>query len=421
MELLLLKIIKKRTHYNLLVPGLPLEAFHADTRILIKAFGEWFEHYTDKEELDIDDFKTFFFTIYAKNIPPDRKQTYEIALENCKKNPSSREIQSIANKLIELGLATTVGNLVEQYQEGEEIDIITSVGLEYENALKKLDTDTTGFHVTHNISELLQDDEDNTGLQFGLQVLRTGIRPLRKGDFIIAAGRPDTGKTSFIASQLLYLSRGLQIGRPIVWFNNEGDGGRIVKRIYQAVLNCDTQDLLYKNKEGGLQLEFTTRMGGNPDLIKVVDCHGWNAGNIEKAIRHYKPGLVIFDMIDNIDFPSTRDKTRTDQILESMYQWARILGVKYDFPVIATSQVSAEAEQAAETQCWPAMHMLKDSKTGKQGAADVIIMIGKSGDPMMDRSRYISTPKNKLARNVSYLRQEVQFDAQRSQYKDPIN
>ena len=421
MDVLLLKIIKTRTQYDLLIPGLPHDILDKDTQIVVRAFGEWFSKYTDKEVIDISDFKTFFFNFHKSGLDEDRRNYFNEHLNRCKANPSTKEISSIASKLVELTLATKVGNLAAQYHEGAEIEIVPSIGQEYEQAMLKLDQETEGFHVTSAIGELLQDDQDNTGLQFDLTILRNNLRPLRKRDFVIVAGRPDTGKTSFLASQLKTLIRGMEDGRPVVWFNNEGDGGRIVKRIYQAILNRSTDDLLSSHHEGTLQSDFATAMGGDPDRVKVVDCHGWNSGKIEKAIRHYKPGLVIFDMIDNIEFPSTRDKVRTDQILEGMYQWARILGVKYDFPVIATSQISAEAEQATETQCWPAMHMLKDSKTGKQGAADVIIMIGKSADPMMESSRYISTPKNKLARSTSSVRQEVRFDPIRSQYKDPLN
>ena len=68
------------------------------------------------------------------------------------------------------------------------------------------------------------------------------------------------------------------------------------------------------------------------------------------------------------------------------------------------------------------MHALKDSKTGKQGAADLIIMIGKSADPTMPNDRFISTPKNKLsAGGNNQIRQQVTIDMDRAKYLDPIN
>jgi replicative DNA helicase len=146
---------------------------------------------------------------------------------------------------------------------------------------------------------------------------------------------------------------------------------------------------------------------------------------VEQVIEDVDPSLVIFDMIDNIEFKGkTREgrDARTDQILETQYQWARKLGVKYGHPVIATSQVSAEVEQQATTQCYPPMHALKDSKTGKQGAADLIIMIGKSAEPTMPNDRFISTPKNKLSTGGrNYIQQQVTIDMERAKYLNPIN
>lgn len=42
--------------------------------------------------------------------------------------------------------------------------------------------------------------------------------------------------------------------------------------------------------------------------------------------------------------------------------------------------------------------MLKDSKTGKQGACDFIIMLGASNDPGLASQRFIGLTKNKLRR-----------------------
>ena len=169
-----------------------------------------------------------------------------------------------------------------------------------------------------------------------------------------------------------------------------------------------------------MQEDYVKALGGNN--FRVIDIHDWTNVMLEDSIEQLYPGLVVFDMIDNIEFLGAKRDARTDQVLEGMYQWARTLGVKHDFPVIAASQVSAQAEQQPDTQCYPAQHMLKDSQTGKQGAADTIIMIGRSADPMMANKRFISTPKNKLVRDgkPQYLRAEVNFDMQRTRYNDPV-
>jgi replicative DNA helicase len=132
----------------------------------------------------------------------------------------------------------------------------------------------------------------------------------------------------------------------------------------------------------------------------------------------HPPALVVFDMIDNIKFggEANNNGQRTDQLLEAMYQWARLQGVKYDCGVIANSQISADGDGIQ----YPTLPMLKDSKTGKQGAADVIITIGTVNDPMLANSRYIGTTKNKKVRTGvgASPMQEVIFDGARGRYKE---
>ena len=130
---------------------------------------------------------------------------------------------------------------------------------------------------------------------------------------------------------------------------------------------------------------------GGRDKIRIVDIHGRDTYAVENLIRANNPGLVVYDMIDKI-----RGFTgeRTDLGLEAMYDWGRELGVKYDMIGLATSQISNEGDGLQ----FPTLGMLKDSKTGKQGACDFQLMIGASNDPNLGGQRYLSLPKNKLRR-----------------------
>jgi len=186
----------------------------------------------------------------------------------------------------------------------------------------------------------------------------------------------------------------LPAGRPVLWFNNEGPGKRIVTRLYQAALNKTISQLLAMRSSKTIIDEYIKAVG-SIDKIKVLDIHDcWNY-DVSDMIKELNPGLVIMDMIDNIKFGGnmTNAGSRTDQVLENMYQWARIRGVKQEVPILATSQVSAEGDGLQ----YPLMHMLKDSKTGKQGAADFIMMLGMCHEPGMEASRFIGLPKNKLS------------------------
>ena len=67
--------------------------------------------------------------------------------------------------------------------------------------------------------------------------------------------------------------------------------------------------------------------------------------------------------------------------------------------------------------------MLSNSKTGKPGAADWVAMLGASSDPLMDDTRWIGLPKNKLVRagGVKDPRQMVAFEGNIARVTNPIN
>jgi replicative DNA helicase len=90
--------------------------------------------------------------------------------------------------------------------------------------------------------------------------------------------------------------------------------------------------------------------------------------------------------------------------------------VKYDCIGLATSQISNEGDGLQ----FPSLGMLKDSKTGKQGACDFQLMIGASNDPGLAPVRWLGLPKNKLRREGAKgdPRAEVQFQPQIARYAD---
>lgn len=276
------------------------------------------------------------------------------------------------------------------------------------------------------------------GLHFGLTVTPvgmgeyvgwtlTGDRLYMLGDFTV------THNTTFCASELTYMASqvdGLYPGekRSILWFNNEGPGKRIVTRCFQAALNATMEDLVklsntpadeeFAHYRTMVRQQYAAALGGRPGALRIFDIHDmWNH-EVEDIMKLHKPAAVVFDMVDNIKFGGAVNNNgqRTDQLLESMYQWARLMGVKHDCAVLANSQISADGDGLQ----YPTLPMLKDSKTGKQGAADVIITLGTVNDPMLVNSRYIGTTKNKKVRTgvPASPMTEVQFDGARGRYKE---
>src|SRR5690606_23488588 len=112
----------------------------------------------------------------------------------------------------------------------------------------------TGFSWENTpIDELLQEDANDEGVKWRLQVLNDYMRPLRGGDFIVVAARPDQGKTTMLTSEVSYMAPQIPEERNILWVCNEGKASTIVKRLYQSAIGCSLRKLVKLSQAGKLQ------------------------------------------------------------------------------------------------------------------------------------------------------------------------
>ena len=219
------------------------------------------------------------------------------------------------------------------------------------------------------------------GLRWRINWLNKSLGSLRKGDFGFIFARPETGKTTFLASEITHMVS--QTDGDILWFNNEEQGTKVGIRVYQATLGLTTQALFADKQANKERYRAITN-----NRIKILDFEDSSSKHrIESVLKQYNPALIIFDQIDKIrGFKGDRN----DLELKQIYQWAREISKTYA-PVIAVSQASGEAEG----KLFLTMDMVDGSKTAKQGEADWILGIGKEQDNT-SRSRYFNITKNKL-------------------------
>ena len=412
-EISILRVMATREGFDKMFGAVPLQALEAKTRTIVSDIRKYYETYTDDDSIDFVLFRDSFFR-WHPSLDEEAVAYYDKILRYVEKDINDVNRTVLINSMLELNLATDLATLLEKYHNGEEVDVIHDTQALLEASLASLERKQEDNWIKPDVDVLIESMNVENGLRWRSPVLQENLRPLVGGDFVIVAGRPDTGKTTFITDNVTYMATQVD-DRPVLWLNNEGPGQRIVSRMIQSALAIDTDTMISMHKEGILTQAYADAIGGL-DRIRVLDVHDYWNWQVEELIELHKPKLVVADMIDNIKFSgmSLHDGARTDQILESMYQWFRKMAVKHNAGVLATSQISADGEGLM----WPSMDMLKDSKTGKQGAADLQLMIGKSEDPMLQHHRYLSTPKNKMGMpgKGSYLRHEVKFSNPQARY-----
>ena len=411
-DIVLLRIMKYQKEYKQLYGSIPFGTLDTKTKAILDDFGKYFEKFPNHKKIDLQVFLPRFKQWHG-TMDEEVLATYIGILKNTIPDADDETKNGIITDLYEADAAMKIANLCDDYNSGELStplpDLISTV---LDNYKLNIGAKASNWNDT-DIGELLQEDLNNEGINWRLKCLRESMRPLRGGDFGIIAGRPDKGKTTFLASEVTYMASQLADDRNILWLNNEGLSGRIVKRIYQAALGVTITELVELNEQAKLKRMYEEAVG-RLDRIRVFDIHGMHIGQVEAIIEQNDAGVILYDMIDNIK--GFGSDSRTDLMLEHMYQWARERSVKYDAVGLATSQISADGDGLQ----FPTLSMLKDSKTGKQGACDFQLMIGAVNDTNLQYSRYLSLPKNKLRRDggISDPQCEVQFKPTISRYED---
>lgn len=239
--------------------------------------------------------------------------------------------------------------------------------------------------VTDDLEILYQEQYLKPGLRWRLNTLNRVLGSLRLGDFGFIFARPETGKTTFLASEGTYMAEQIKAREegPLIWFNNEEEGKKVKLRMYQALFGATLPEIF--RDRTSYAAEFEKRLGGS---LRLYDSASISRGDVESVIKECSPSAIIFDQIDAITgFTGDRDDLR----LGNIYAWARELGKTYG-PTIGVCQ----SDGTGEGKKWLNMDNVALAKTAKQATADWILGIGKVHDDGYDYVRYLHASKNKL-------------------------
>lgn len=420
LDLTTLRLLKYRNRFEKLAKAVPKRALDTATQILLDDFGRFFREFPDAQMVDPGAFN-IAFKAYHPELKDEKLAVYDQLFKLMVEDVGPELESGLMKRLTATATAFDLATLIERFNAGDEIDLRHGIDALLDSYDATVVRTVKDPQVRDPIEQLLKDEENDVGLHWRLNCLNRHIKPLIPGDFIVVAARPDKGKTTFASDQLTHMASQVDQlwpgeNRSILWFNNEGPGKRIVTRCFQSALGCTIEELVAKSNAGTIREEYRAALGGRGGALRIFDVHGmWNH-ECEELIVRYKPALVVWDMIDNIRFGEAVNNNgqRTDQLLEAMYGWVRMMGVKHDCAMMAMSQISADGDGLP----YPTLPMLKDSKTGKQGAADVIITLGTVNDPVLSHARFIGTTKNKKVRTgvPGSPTTQVRFDGDRGRY-----
>ncbi len=221
------------------------------------------------------------------------------------------------------------------------------------------------------------------GLRWRLKALNQMLGPLRKGNYGVAFARPETGKTTFLASEITFMAQQCSEEHPVIWFNNEESRDAVAIRIIQGTLGITKEQ--YSQNIKGFAEQYQKEMGRR---LVLVDDASLTRHKAEKIIERLEPGLVVVDQIGKVQgFEEDRD----DLKLGAIHQWGRQIA-KTVCPAIGIAQ----ADGTAEGMKWLNQGHVANAKTAIQAEADWILGIGKTHKQEEEMVRFLHCPKNKL-------------------------
>jgi len=361
--------------YSSLIDRKELKETHRELSYLYNVVDRLHELVPDAT-LSCDEVETSFWTQY----PDASHDIYDGLLQDLRAVELSEQVGDVlmaqmTRRKDALRLSEASYELSQGRGSLEEVQRLTE-------ALKTSPTQAEAFEsVTTDLEILANNAVSKPGLRWRLDCLNKSLGSLRKGDFGFIFARPETGKTTFLASEASAMID--DATSPIIWFNNEEQGEKVMIRFYQGYFGV-TLDVLLANVKQYKKL-FAERVGNK---FILVDNAGIDRSTIERIVHSVQPSLIIYDQIDKIKgFKADRD----DLVYGAIYQWARELSKTY-----APSIGVCQADGTAEGQKWLSMANVSNAKTSKQAEADWILGIGKTHEETAEYIRYINLSKNKL-------------------------
>jgi replicative DNA helicase len=411
-NIIILNLFLNKELFNKYSRIISLEYYKQNNNTLFKIFLALFElHKASEDDITLDALALQVYTMYPR-LKDEEKVLIEATLEQVSTADVDENLAlAYLEKHNQQALSTEIAIKALDVSQGRAEfsvlhDLINTAEINVEGSGDDL-------FVSTDLEVLVNSEQGEEGLRWRLDTLNKMVGSLRKGDFGFVFARPETGKTTFLASEVMYMAQQANekgLG-PVLWCNNEEGKNKVMLRCYQGVFGISTQEL-YTNMIHYKE-EFERLIG---DKFKFYDNAALNKKDIDKIVKDLNPSLIVFDQIDKI---YGFDGDRYDLKMKSIYIWARELAKAY-CPVIGICQAGG----TAEGKKYLSMTDVDSSHTAKQAECDLMIGIGATHNDGDEYTRYLSICKNKLtgdADTIPELRHgkiPVLIDPINARYKD---
>ena len=207
------------------------------------------------------------------------------------------------------------------------------------------------------------------GIKSGLSDLDEVTGGWQKGDYIILAARPSTGKTNVALNWIIEASKQV----PVLFYSAEMSGLTVMQRMIGATANLNDRKIkraMLGSEEAGRMADAANTLAESN--IWMDDTAAKYIGDIEsdvrKMVREQRIGLVVVDYIGKIK--TRRARSRQEEVADVS---ARLKGIamEHKIPVITLAQLNRNVEARAGV---PVLSDLREAGDLEQDA-DVVVFL----------------------------------------------
>jgi len=208
-----------------------------ECNIIIRDMDYYFTANKTFTNIKWKDFNTWFCAVKHSSWTEEALKVYQLIFKrlNSKTNKGTIPNADIVEHFITMDYGTRIFNESAKIAEGISSDMnpIKDLLSDYTLAVPELEEDSSVL-TDENLEDYITEASKKSGYAWRLQCLNDSIGHTSKGDLICIGGRPDSGKTTLLASEATYRASLMPEGKHIIWINNEERGQKVRLRQIQS-------------------------------------------------------------------------------------------------------------------------------------------------------------------------------------------